>query len=210
MKTVKRIARAAALGVAMLIGSSLCASPAQAAYIATLVQQGSNVVATGSGTLNLASLSIIPGTFSTEASILPIIGLLFIGVPFNEFISSYTGVTGPTSFGNGNSDISANSGIGDIVGVDETTPFGMRVITVPAGYVSGSALFESSTWNNQTFSSLGVTPGTYVWTWGSGASADRFTLDIEAAAVPEPSSLLLFGVVLAALLLGRPSRAHPA
>jgi hypothetical protein len=191
MTFVKRIAGAAALGVAMPIGFSLSAPPAQAAYVATLVQQGSNVVATGSGTLNLASLSILPGTSATEASIQPIIGVLFIGQALNEFVSNYTGVTGPRSFGNGNSDITANSGSGHIVGVDETTPFGVRVLTVPEGYVSGSALFESSTWNNQTFSSLGVTPGTYVWTRGSGASADSFTL---VGGVPEPSSFLLFGV----------------
>jgi hypothetical protein len=51
-----------------------------------------------------------------------------------------------------------------------------------------------------------VTPGTYVWTWGSGANADSFTLDIEATAVPEPSGLLLFGGGLAALLLWRTAR----
>jgi hypothetical protein len=209
MKFIKRMAGAAALSVAMLIVSSLSYVPAQAAYITTLVQQGSNVVANGSGTLNLASVSIIPGTAATEASIQPSIGLLFIGQALNEFISNYTGVTGPPNFGNGNSDITASSGSGDIVGVDETTPFGARVLTVPEGYVSGSALFESTTWNNQTFSSLGVTPGTYVWTWGSGASADSFTLNIEgvAAAVPEPSSFLLFGGGLAALIALRYRRA---
>ena len=201
MTIVKRIAHATPLGVAILIGSNLFAPLAQAAYIATLVQEGSDVVATGSGTINLTSLSIIPGTFATEASIQPSIGLLFIGQALNEFVSDYTGVTGPTSFGNGNGDITASSGSGDIVGVDETTPFGVRTVTVPEGYVSGSPLFENSTWNNQTLSSLGVTPGTYVWTWGSGPTADSFTLNIILT--PEPSSLMLFGVALAALLLGR-------
>jgi len=47
----KRIAGAAALSVAML-GFGLSAAPAQAAYIVTLAQAGSNVVATGSGTID--------------------------------------------------------------------------------------------------------------------------------------------------------------
>ena len=42
------------------------------------------------------------------------------------------------------------------------------------------------TYDNQTFSSLGVTPGAYEWTWGSGAN-QNFTLDIGTA-VPEPST----------------------
>jgi hypothetical protein len=52
-----RIARAAALGVAMLIGGGVSAQPAQAAYTVTLEQMGSNVVATGSGTIDLTGLS---------------------------------------------------------------------------------------------------------------------------------------------------------
>jgi len=44
-----------------------------------------------------------------------------------------------------------------------------------------------------------VTPGTYKWTWGSGAD-QSFTLDIVApSAVPEPSSLLLLATGLAGL-----------
>jgi hypothetical protein len=42
-----------------------------------------------------------------------------------------------------------------------------------------------------------VTPGTYVWTWGSGADADSFTLIISTAAAPEPGSLALLGAGLA-------------
>lgn len=45
----KRMAGAAATGMAMLIGTGLSGSPARAAYIVTLVQEGSDVVQTGSG-----------------------------------------------------------------------------------------------------------------------------------------------------------------
>lgn len=47
-----------------------------------------------------------------------------------------------------------------------------------------------TTYAGQTFSTLGVAPGTYKWTRGSGADADSFMLDIvAAAAAPEPCSL---------------------
>ena len=45
------------------------------------------------------------------------------------------------------------------------------------------------TFNNETFSTLGVIPGTYVWTWGTGAN-QNFTLQIGAAAVPDSASTL--------------------
>ena len=59
------------------------------------------------------------------------------------------------------------------------------------GYGSRNPLQDTSTYLNQTFSSLGVTPGTYVWTWGTGAHADSFTLQIgpAATAAPEPATL---------------------
>ena len=53
---------------------------------------------------------------------------------------------------------------------------------MPQGYVFGTALADTATWADATFSSLGVTPGVYEWTWGSGAHADSFTLEIGAGA----------------------------
>jgi PEP-CTERM motif len=49
------------------------------------------------------------------------------------------------------------------------------------------------TYLSQTLSSLGPTPGTYEWTWGSGAN-QNFTL-VVGSAVPEPSTwaMLLLG-----------------
>jgi hypothetical protein len=47
------------------------------------------------------------------------------------------------------------------------------------GYVSGTALSDMAIYSGQTFATLGVTPGTYVWKWGTGAN-QNFTLQIEA------------------------------
>jgi hypothetical protein len=70
-------------------------------------------------------------------------------------------------------------------------------VFVPAAYTSGAAISDSSTWNSTTISGLGMTPGTYVWTWGSGATADSFTVVVA----PEPASLTLFGIGVLSLAL---------
>jgi hypothetical protein len=177
--------------------------PAQG-YIVTLAQVGSNVVATGSGPINLTGL-----TFAQSGQVT---GGAFIG-PSNALIQTgptglvnfdlYGGLfTGPTSFGSGLGTF-ADTGSGDFVGIhilnvlDGNVPNGLLV--VPQGYVSGAALSDSMTFNNATFASLGVTPGTYVWTWGTGAN-QNFTLVIGGAGVPDGGSTVsllgcaLFGV----------------
>ena len=71
------------------------------------------------------------------------------------------------------------------------------VAIVPAGYTSGSSLTSSATWDNTTISKLGLTPGTYTWTWGSttNGTADFIEVDIPSATgVPEPSTLTLLGL----------------
>jgi len=46
------------------------------------------------------------------------------------------------------------------------------------------------TFNNATFASLGLTPGTYEWTWGSGLPNEEFILQIGGSAVPAAGSTL--------------------
>jgi hypothetical protein len=190
MTVVLRIAGVAALGAAML-GCGLSAPPAQAAYTVTLAQVGSNVVATGSGTIDTAGLGLF-GHIRAQALIGPHEGEIFTGPASITSVDVYASVNGPSSLGS-TTETFASTGSGDLVGI-----FGIGgSLLVPAGYISGSALSDTSTYDNQTFSGLGVTPGTYVWTW----SSDSFTLDIPGAAVPEPSSLGLLALPLGFAML---------
>jgi hypothetical protein len=84
-------------------------------------------------------------------------------------------LTGPPNFGSGSA-FFPDAGSGDLVGIS----IDQGLLFVPQGYVSNAALSDSMTFNNATFASLFVTPGTYVWTWGTGAN-QNFTLVIPAA-----------------------------
>jgi hypothetical protein len=180
---------------AMLIGSGLSAPPAQAGYTVTLTQVGSNVVATGSGTIDTTDLTS-EGSGTHAGAISPSTPEIITGPPILTPFSEYAFITGPSSFGSGGF-TEATSGSGDLVGIVS------QAVDVPLGYTSGSALSDTSTYDDASFSTLGVTPGSYVWTWGSGADADSFTLDV---AVPEPASLTLLGTVVGLGLLARRRR----
>jgi hypothetical protein len=134
---------------------------------------------------------------SPVRSIVPATGLIRTG-PVDTGVSSYSGFTGPLSFGPGGGAV-GDTGSGDMVGIEANAS--SIDIEVPVGYTSGDPLSDSATFDNHTFSSIGATPGTYVWTWGTGAHADSFTLNIGAAPppIPEPASLSLLGVALAGL-----------
>jgi hypothetical protein len=178
----------------IVIAWGLSVRPAQAVpvpYVVTLQQVGSKVVATGSGALDLTGLTFF-GNGGAPANVTPKFGTIFTGLS-TPFASFYRGVlSGPTSFGGGLATL-ANSGTGDFVG---RTPGGTGMLCVPLGYVSGTALSDTSTYDLATFSTLGVTPGTYEWTWGTGPN-QNFTLDIVAAGVPDSGST--FGLLLVAL-----------
>jgi hypothetical protein len=185
MTFVERIVGAAAIGAAMLIG--LSAPSAEAGYIVDLTQQGSNVVATGSGAIDLTGLTFVY-TFSATGGVLnpsgvdPLnpdikgIGGILVGSGEEDL---YHGVfTGSTNFGSGGITLSSS----DTGGPFESSP---PFLGVPHGYVSDSPLSDTSTWDSQTLSSLGVTPGTYEWKWGTAAN-QNFTLVIGSSP-PAPS-----------------------
>jgi hypothetical protein len=174
-----------------------CSTAANAStYIVTLQEVGSNVVATGSGNLDTTGLTFV-NSFTTFAQIIPNESLIVTGpaasTGMNEFFGTFTG---PTSFGTGFF-LTASSGSGNVAGLYDLESH----LFVPTGYVSDTALSNTSTWNSATFASLGLTTGTYVWTWGNGAD-QRFTLQVGSVSnVPLPGALPLFATGLGALAL---------
>ncbi|MGH9448470.1 MAG: PEP-CTERM sorting domain-containing protein [Terriglobia bacterium] len=170
-------------------------------YTVTLTQQGRNVVANGSGFIDLSGLTFNAEYSSASAALWPSNGYVNTGPTSSVPLDGYTGFTGPTSFGSGGG-TSASSGSGASVEIwGSPVQYGVSLLWVPSGYVSDNLLSDTSTYDNATFASLGVTPGTYVWTWGMGAN-QSFTLD-----VPEPSSLALLGAGLLGLVFLRRRKA---
>lgn len=196
LKRLLPLGFAASAAAVLLAPVPASASP----YIVRLVQDGSSVVASGSGSVDLTGLTFDQEYLFGAASLWPSLGYLLAGTGGD--LDGYTGFVGPASFGSGSFPVEA-ARTGDRVGIiGSSSSFGHPVLWVPTGYLSASALSNTSTFASASFTSLGVTPGSYVWTWGTGAE-QSFTLNIVEVPkidAPEPAALGMFG--LGALLIG--------
>ncbi len=175
---------------------------ARAAFVMTLTQVGGDVVLNGSGTLDVSALPVATDQ-NDYGLILPSIAGI-IGGPAGIVNDVYRhGVSGPTNFGINSFETNATTGSGDKVGIVGAFP----VVVVPVGYISGSALAANDVFASATFASIGIIPGTYVWTWGSvtNGNADSFTLQVGP--IPEPASLGLICAGLLGLRVARRKRA---
>lgn len=186
MKSFKFFKPALATTLAIVMAWLLSVRPAQAGYTVTLQQVGPDVLATGSGAIDLTGLAHSQ-SFSQHPGLKPygriLVGPAFIATgPISSSVYPYFGaVTGPGRFGSSANLTLASSGRGDMVGISARPELPSQTfISVPKGYRSGSALSDSATYSGQTFATLGATPGTYVWTWGPGAN-QNFTLQIGPA-----------------------------
>jgi hypothetical protein len=169
----------------------------RAELVITFSQSGANVVANGIGSLNFDDLTFMGFDYDAP-SVNASQGLALIGAPGN-YADYYGTISGPTSFGSGGNNV-ASSGTSTApndtgAGVDGAT----GQLFVPGGYFANDPFTVSATWDNTTISQLGLTPGTYTWTWGSGANADDLILIVPGAAVPEPSSLALMATGIAGI-----------
>lgn len=186
---------------AIAVVGGLSVSPAQAGYVLTLQQVGPNVVASGSGPLDLTGLKFQfnTGLFPGLTPSLPAAGTGPTPATLTDAYEQAAPFAGPTNFGSGTG-TGPNSGSGDPVGIF-TPNFGSGFLLVPVGYVSNDPLSDRMRFNNATFSSLGVTPGTYEWSWGTGAN-QNFTLQTSTAAVPDLGSTFGLLLVSFAFLVG--------
>jgi hypothetical protein len=197
------------LALAVLFTST---GTSRAGFIATFKQNGANVVATGSGTIDLTGLFLF-GHTNELPGVHAELGYAWLGDwpsgGANPGQSVYVGsgaISGPKSFGVGGL-FDASAATGDLIGVLGTTVVGAALV-LPSGYVSDARLSNSTTWNNTTISDMGLTPGTYAWTWGSGPTADSFVVKIDA--VPEPSSSILLVLSTGAIGIGASIRRRRA
>jgi hypothetical protein len=186
-----------------VLAAGLLPSTVPAAFVFQLSQVGPDVVVTGSGTLNLTALSPPFGSGSGASGILPNGAVLAVN-PAGISLTGHAGFSGPSSWGSG-SLTTATSSSGDPVVISG----GSGALFLAPTYVSGSPLSNSMIFTNTTFSDLGFTPGTYIYTWGSAASADSLTV---TTVVPEPATwaLLGLGVVMLPGLTLRSRRAMSA
>ena len=151
----------------------------------TLLEVGSDVVMSGSGKFDTTNLS-----FSFNGGFQGLVrasnSLFHAGAGATNVSSDvYSGITTyPSNFGSGGQ-FNANTGSGDSVGVLSFGPGDYRLL-VPPGYISNTTLTAESTFTGKTFTTLGVTPGTYTYSWGT-TNPSVITLQIGPPSVT-PSS----------------------
>ncbi|BDC52776.1 hypothetical protein F183_A50910 [Bryobacterales bacterium F-183] len=179
---------------------------AKADVVLTLLEVGPNVVLSGGGTLNLSAMTFVAPSVLSSLN-WPALGILSSASPSASLGDAYQyvpGFIGPPNYGPGlNRDMDVATG----ASIGFGRPF--NLLLVPVGYASGAPLSVSSTFQNATLASIGATPGTYVWTWGSGVTAGSLTLHVGPVAVPEPSAgMLILGCTGLAFLTRRIRRSH--
>lgn len=179
----------------------------KADVIVNVVESGPDVVFSSSGgAFDLTGLAFGGGSFLTgngQGAVDAADSLFILGG--GNPMDFYTNVTlFPANFGLGSLFINSTGFTGTGFGASSPA-YGPTTtsLLVPTGYVSGAALGStSSTYTSQSFASLGLTTGGYVWSWGQGLN-QSLTLNIVPSQVPEPFTLGLLGLGLLGLGLSR-------
>ncbi len=167
---------------------------ADAAIQVTVVETGSDVVFTASGSYDTTSLTTGASSVYSSVGFIadaspPTLRMIETGSSSLLYGIAQPVVAPSAKFSNLVGYAEADTFSGDIIGV--SSYFGSPCIIVPDGYVSGTSLSATMTYTNASLDSLQMNPGDYVWTWGSGGNADSFTLTV----IPEPVSALPVGLI---------------
>jgi PEP-CTERM motif len=193
----------AAFSAPFAAGGSAQALAPPAATI-DITQVGANVVVTGSGVIDLSGLSLYTsGPFPTNGVIWPAVGEILVGVGIGgPGVDVYTGASGPATMGTGLESL-GSSATGDQFGVGGSAYADVGqgpVIFVPEGYVTDTPLSGTATFDNTTLAALGLSPGTYTYTWAPSVTATDGSLTVNVSStVPEPSTWAMMALGFAGL-----------
>ena len=134
-----------------------------------------------SGTVDLTGLTLVDSNFGPiGGGGLGINSATFICGNNGQYASTYSGFTSvPSNFGSGSGG-APSSASGNYFGVifQGAPPY---LLVVPTGYTSGTNITSTQTFTGQTLSSLGLTNGTYTYTWSGGS------IDVVIGGTPGPT-----------------------
>jgi hypothetical protein len=151
----------------------------------TVSQVGPDVVWSGSGSFNTTALTP-DGTEVIGAGFLAAQAIWVVGSASPITVDVYTGVTTfQSSFGAGGP-IGTPSGSGDTFGILPNAT--NRNLLVPTGYTSGSFISGSTTYAGATITGMGLTPGVYTWSWGSGGNTSTLVMTIISVPSVTPTN----------------------
>ena len=174
---------------ALLAALACLPHAAKADIVLNIQEQGPDVVAVFSGSINLTN-ALSGGSVSGSSTLMAPTNMQFYSFSDSAKVYGVTGISRPL-FGTGGVTV-GTSRTGDSFGFMPIGPY--LIFYVPNGYVSSNPLSGTATWANATLASLGITSGTYSITGVNN------TVTINAAApVPEPST---YAMALAGLACG--------
>ena len=192
MSAQQKIVLAVALVGALAVGGVVTSVPkARAEMLFTAAQDGGNVVFTISGEVNTSVLTNVPygGSASGAAFFEDTLAAGTSGAPLSYSVPG----ANLTSLFNASIFVFSDSDSGAVFGMNS----GNGTIYVPAGYVSGTLIDGTSTFDATTLAGLGLIPGaSYTYNYGTGVSADSMVFNIAPTPAPEPASMALLTIGL--------------
>jgi hypothetical protein len=162
-----------------------------------LFEEMSGVLLSGSGSFDPTGYTEIQTPTEnpqTGGAFVPNVSIAIVGTEYMDFFDVSPIATGPSNFGSGSGKF-ATSGTGVAFGFD----FDFGAIFVPQDYVANSYITGTGFYEDESFASLGVTPGTYKWELSDGQT-------VTLTVVPEPTSIGLSIALLAVTLVRRRRR----